>query len=149
MRVKSAGQEARSEGTAHIAIIGTESSSARSVSEEDTQPGLDSVVETSATDTATAPRQRSVPVTASRSAGSYHAGMVRVRLRFPQGGVALDYRTTAAIADRIATELGRYGIVVTIDGDLTTALRDLPTDDIWSARGGEISADAERPAPTG
>ncbi|MGS2809722.1 hypothetical protein [Nocardia sp. MW-W600-9] len=70
---------------------------------------------------------------ASQDADPHGARMVRIRLRFPQGGVALDYRTTAAIAERVAAELGRYGILVTVDGNVTAALRDLPTDDIWSA----------------
>ncbi|GAD81754.1 NAD(P)/FAD-dependent oxidoreductase [Nocardia asteroides NBRC 15531] len=114
MRVKSIGQEARGEGNAHIAIIGAESSPARSVPEEDASPrGLGSVAEPSAAGTSTVSQRRSVPVIASKSSDPHGARMVRVRLRFPQGGVTLDVVHTARWDDGLDTAGRRIAVIGT------------------------------------
>ena len=57
---------------------------------------------------------------------------VHVQMRFLPGGVVLHYRTAAAIAVRVATELTRHGIIVHIDDQVTDALADLPNAELWS-----------------
>ncbi|WP_156959656.1 hypothetical protein [Nocardia sp. BMG51109] len=52
-------------------------------------------------------------------------------MRFPQGGVVLDYRAASTIAARLATELTRHGVDVHIDDQVTDALADLPNADLW------------------
>ncbi|BAW08004.1 conserved hypothetical protein [Nocardia seriolae] len=56
---------------------------------------------------------------------------VRVRLRFPDGGAVLDYRTTRPAADRLAVEFGRHGVSVTIDDQLHDRLPALPHAQLW------------------
>ncbi|NNH71336.1 hypothetical protein HLB23_15945 [Nocardia uniformis] len=56
---------------------------------------------------------------------------VHVRLRFPEGGAVVEYRAPASVARRLADELGRHGVVVTIDDDVHAMLTDLPTTDLW------------------
>ena len=57
---------------------------------------------------------------------------VHVRLRFPDGGAALDYRTSKVIAHRLATDFARHGVTVTIDDDLAGNLTPLPNTELWT-----------------
>ncbi|WP_433714069.1 hypothetical protein ACQP2U_07910 [Nocardia sp. CA-084685] len=54
------------------------------------------------------------------------------RLRFPDGGAAVDYRTADAIAHRLATDLTRHGVTVTIDNEVHDNLPTLPNTEIWT-----------------
>ncbi|MBF6177220.1 hypothetical protein [Nocardia otitidiscaviarum] len=56
---------------------------------------------------------------------------VHVRLRFPEGGAVVEYRATEPVARRLAHDLGRHGVIVTIDNDVHPQLSDLPTTDLW------------------
>ncbi|MBB5918208.1 hypothetical protein BJY24_007120 [Nocardia transvalensis] len=58
--------------------------------------------------------------------------VVHVQMRFPQGGVVLNYRAAPTIAARLATELTRHGVDVQIDDQVTEALADLPNADLWT-----------------
>ncbi|WP_232110588.1 hypothetical protein [Nocardia wallacei] len=58
--------------------------------------------------------------------------VVHVQMRFPQGGVVLDYRAAPTIAARVATEMPRHGVDVHIDDQVTDALADLPNADLWT-----------------
>ncbi|BCK57302.1 hypothetical protein NWFMUON74_50740 [Nocardia wallacei] len=55
-----------------------------------------------------------------------------MQMRFPQGGVVLDYRAAPTIAARVATEMPRHGVDVHIDDQVTDALADLPNADLWT-----------------
>ncbi|WP_280274873.1 hypothetical protein [Nocardia wallacei] len=56
---------------------------------------------------------------------------VHIRLRFPFGGVAVDYRAPRRVAGRVAVELQRYGVEVTIDDDAQAAHPPLPNMHAW------------------
>ncbi len=56
---------------------------------------------------------------------------VHVRLRYPEGGAVLDYRASRAIADRMARELGRHGVHVTIDEHVHDRLARFPHIELW------------------
>jgi hypothetical protein len=56
---------------------------------------------------------------------------VQVRLRFPAGGAVLHYRATRRAALRLASELGRYGVEVSIAPDPDRSLAPLPYADAW------------------
>ncbi|MBF6176688.1 hypothetical protein [Nocardia blacklockiae] len=56
---------------------------------------------------------------------------VHIRLRFPFGGVAVDYRAPRRVAGRVALELQRYGVEVTIDDETNAAHPPLPDAHAW------------------
>ncbi len=57
---------------------------------------------------------------------------VHLRLRFPLGGAVLDYRAETSVAQRVAAELSRHGVDVSIDDNLRNGLADLPHPELWS-----------------
>ncbi|UFS97081.1 hypothetical protein [Nocardia huaxiensis] len=67
-------------------------------------------------------------------------GEVHVRVRFPRGGVVLDYRATRAVADRLVIEFGRHGVSVTIDDQVHEGLAALPHAQEWMRPGDERGA---------
>ncbi|MBB5915898.1 hypothetical protein BJY24_004810 [Nocardia transvalensis] len=56
---------------------------------------------------------------------------VHIRLRFPVGGVAVDYRAARHVAARVARELDRYGVEVTIDDEPNPDHPPLPDAHAW------------------
>jgi hypothetical protein len=60
------------------------------------------------------------------------AKKVHLRLRFPLGGAVLDYRAEHTVARRVAAELSRHGVDVSIDDNLRTGLTDLPHAELWA-----------------
>ncbi|MFC9897525.1 hypothetical protein ACFVMC_27860 [Nocardia sp. NPDC127579] len=56
---------------------------------------------------------------------------VRISLRFPEGGAVVEYRSSAAVAHRVAEALRRHGVIVTIDDQVRPGLAELPTHDLW------------------
>ncbi len=59
------------------------------------------------------------------------AKKVHLQLRFPLGGAVLDYRAERSVAHRVAAELSRHGVDVSIDDNLRTGLADLPHEELW------------------
>ena len=70
--------------------------------------------------------------TFSAAAMSEMPRTVHVQLRFPLGGAVLDYRADSSVAHRVAVELGRHGVDVSIDENIRDGLADLPNSEQWS-----------------
>lgn len=77
------------------------------------------------------PRQCRGPQVDDREPARPPVDEVHIRLRFPFGGVAVDYRAPRRVAGRVAVELQRYGVEVTVDDDAQAAHPPLPNMHAW------------------